>query len=155
MAVYLAFDRMCERVVDPSPQCTLGLALMAKGKRPPVYDALAVALGFSDLREFDAPSAQLALESLAGYDRARLDGVIAKLAPSVKLRVVIFTDVGLESVDGTVDTDDQVALLMTCDIALLGSPAFDHVTVVLSCRKKGRSIAGSVQRLLLVVVQPS
>ena len=137
MAVYLAFDRMCERVVDPSPQCTLGLALMAKGKRPPVYDALAVALGFSDLREFDASSAQLALESLAGYDRARLDGVIAKLAPSGKLRVVIFTDVGLESVDGTVDTDDQVALLMTCDIALLGSPAFEYLTIVLSWRKKG------------------
>ena len=144
MAVYLAFDRMCERVVDPSPQCTLGLALMAKGKRPPVYDALTVALGFSNSRKFDAPSAQLALQSLAGFDRARLDAVIPELAPSGKLRLVVFTDVGLATVDGTVDTDDWVALAMTCDIVLLGSPAFEYLTIALSWRKKGA--AGKLDR---------
>lgn len=137
MAAYLAFDRLCERVGDPTPQCALGLALMAKGKGPPVYDALTVALCFSNSRKFDAASAQVALQSLATFDRARLDAVIPELAPSGKFRVVIFTDVGLATVDGTVDTDDLVALAMTCDVVLFGSPAFDHLTIVLSCRKKG------------------
>jgi hypothetical protein len=111
---------------------------MAKGKRPPVYDALTVALCFSNTRKFDAAGAQVALQSLATFDRARLDAVIAELAPSGKLRVVIFTDVGLATVDGTVDSDDRVALALTGDIADLGSPAFDHLTIVLSCRKKGK-----------------
>jgi hypothetical protein len=137
MAAYLAFDRLLGRVVDPTPQCTLGLALVAKGKRPPVYDALTVALCFSNARTFDAAEAQLALSSMADFDRPRLDAVIPALAPSGKLRPVIFTDVGLATVDGTVDTDDWVALVMLCDIVLLGSPAFDHLTVVLSWRKKG------------------
>lgn len=137
MAAYLAFDRLMGRVVDPTPQCTLGLALVAKGKRPPVYDALTVALCFSNARTFDAAEAQLALNSMADFDRPRLDAVIPALAPSGKLRVVVFTDVGLATVDGTVDTDDWVALAMLCDIVVLGSPAFDHLTVVLSWRKKG------------------
>ncbi len=69
MAVYLAFDRYLSRVANPTPKCTLGLALVAKGSRPPVYDALTVALCFSNAREFDAQRAQAALESLGDMDR--------------------------------------------------------------------------------------
>ena len=144
MAVYLAFDRYLSRVANPTPKCTLGLALVAKGSRPPVYDALTVALCFSNAREFDAQRAQAALESLSDLDRPRLDSVVPALAPSGKLRVVVITDVGLRppesdalSLGDTVDTDDWVMLALLIDIVKLGNMSLDHVTIVLSCRKKG------------------
>ena len=144
MAVYLAFDRFISRVANPTPKCTLGLALVAKGSRPPVYDALTVGLCFSNAREFDAQRAQAALESLGDLDRPGLDAVVPALAPSGKLRVVVITDVGLRppesdalSLGDTVDTDDWVMLALLIDIVKLGNLSLDHVTILLSCRKKG------------------
>ena len=152
------FDLLLSRVESPTPECRLGLALIAKNQRPPVYDALTVALCFSNARgEIDSGRAQLALESLKGYDRARLDALILELVPGGpngpngpsgpngpngpkgKLRVVMFTDVGLKNFCGetTADTDDWVAIALMCDIAKLGSNMLDHFTLVLSHRKKG------------------
>ena len=149
MAGMTMFNLLLSRVESPTPECRLGLALIAKNQRPPVYDALTVALCFSNARgEIDSGRAQLALESLKGYDRARLDALILELVPNGpngpngprgKLRVVMFTDVGLKNFCGetTADTDDWVAIAMMCDIAKLGSELLDHITFVLAHRKKG------------------
>ena len=145
MAVYLAFDRLLGRVANPTPKCTLGLALVAKGSRPPVYDALTVALCFANERAFDAERAQSALVALGDLDRPRLDAVVPALAPSGKLRLVVITDVGLRppesdgelSLGDTVDTDDWVMLALLIDIVVLGNVSLDYLTIVLSWRKKG------------------
>ena len=123
----VTFESLVARVASPSSECLLGLALIAEGKRTPLYDVLTVAMCFTNMRsEISAARAQSALESLEGFDLARLEAVIPELAPTGKLRLVVITDVGLRTV-GTVDTDDWVALVCLCDI------------VRLACSRTGRS----------------
>jgi hypothetical protein len=132
----VTFESLIARIASPSSECLLGLALIAEGKRTPLYDVLTVAMCFTNMRsEISAERAQSALESLEGFDLARLEAVIPELAPSGKLRLVIITDVGLRTV-GTVDTDDWVALVCLCDIVRLMCAQLDYLTVVLSHRKK-------------------
>ena len=132
----VTFESLVARVAYPSSECLLGLALIAEGKRTPLYDVITVALCFSNTRsEISAQRAQGALESMATFDLARLEAVIPALAPSGKLRIVIVTDVGLRTV-GTVDTDDWVALVYLCQIVRLMCAKLDYLTVVLSHGKK-------------------
>jgi hypothetical protein len=132
----LTFESLVSRVTSASSDCLLGLALIAEGKRTPLYDVLTVAMCFTDTRsEISAERAQGALESMATFDLARLEAVIPSLAPSGTLRLVIITDVGLRTV-GTVDTDDWAALVSLCNVIRLMCAKFDYLTVVLSHRKK-------------------
>ena len=132
----VTFESLVSRVASPSSECLLGLALIAEGKRTPLYDVLTVAMCFTNVRsEISAERAQSALESLEGFDLARLEAVIPALAPSGTLRLVIITDVGVRMV-GTVDTDDWVALVCLCDIVRLMCAKFDYLTVVLAHHKK-------------------
>jgi hypothetical protein len=133
----VTFETLRARIVSPSAECLLGLALIAENKRTPLYDVLTVALCLSpDGDGISAASAQRALESLPTLDLARLEAAVAARAPSGTLRIVIFTDVGLRTV-GTVDIDDLIALAYLAIVFGLGSKQLDYLTVVLSHRKKG------------------
>jgi hypothetical protein len=70
----VTFERLVSRVASPSSECLLGLALIAEGKRTPLYDVLTVAMCFTNVRsEISAERAQSALESLEGFVLVRAD----------------------------------------------------------------------------------